>query len=179
MKQQEQENLKQELEQLLQDQKITKTCNEELNNQIAELQKKIELGHESELEIQQKYRDLLNKLEEERLKFETMLAEEKQKWQQVLKETKQEKEKLEMTMVEQMEEWREKLEKRQQEEWQKKLDGLLQEEKNVQTKLQDEKQLLEQKLKEMEETLKERERINQEQQNGIYKFIYIYYQTLF
>lgn len=156
-KQLEQETLKDELEKLLQDQKLTKTCNNELNNQIAELQKKIEVGNSTELELQQKYRDLLGKLEEERLKFEEKLAEEKQKWQEVLKETKQEKEKLEISMVEQMEELREKLEKKQQEEWQKKIDNLLLEEKNVQSKLQNEKQLLEQKLKQMEVELKQKE----------------------
>ncbi|OXU31651.1 hypothetical protein TSAR_014845 [Trichomalopsis sarcophagae] len=156
-KQLEQEKLKEELEKLLQDQKFTKTCNNDLNNQIAELQKKIEVGNSTELELQQKYRDLLGKLEEERLKFEEKLAQEKQKWQQVLKETKQEKEKLEMSMVEQMEELREKLEKKQQEEWQKKIDNLLLEEKNVQLKLQNEKQLLEHKLKQMEEELKQKE----------------------
>lgn len=157
-KQQEQETLKQELDKLLQDQTVTKTCNEELNGQIAGLQKKIDASNSSELELQGKYRDLLGKLEEERVKFEERLAQEKMRWQEALRETKHEKERLEMTMVEQMEEWRVKLEKKQQEEWQKKIESIMGEEKSVQGKLEEEKLLLQQKLREMEETLKQRER---------------------
>jgi chromosome segregation ATPase len=161
-RQEEQEQLKRDLEKLLQDQKITKTHNKELNNEITELQKKIELGNSAELELQGKYRDLLNKLEDERIKYEKKLVEEKERWQKVLQETKQEKEKLEMSMIEQMEEWREVLEKKQQEEWQHKIDNLLQEEKNIQIKLQDEKQLLEHKLLQMEKTLEEKEKVKED-----------------
>ncbi|XP_011495454.1 PREDICTED: E3 ubiquitin-protein ligase RNF8-B-like [Ceratosolen solmsi marchali] len=160
-KQEEQEQLKQELQRLLQDQKITKTHNEELNSEIIQLQKKIELGNSIELELQEKYRNLLSKLENERVKYEQKLEEEKQKWQKALQETKQEKEKLEMSMVEQMEEWRKELERAKQEEWQQKIENLLQEEKNVQIKLQNEKQLLEEKLIEMGKTLEEREQAKQ------------------
>lgn len=156
-KQQEQEELKQKLDQLLKDQNDSKICQEGLNNQILELRKKIATNNDTEIELQQKYKELLSKLEEERIKFEQKLAEEKLKWQQELRETKQEKEKLEMTMVEQMEEYRIQLERKQQAEMQKRIDDLLQEEKNVQTKLQDEKSLLEQKLKEMEEVVKQKE----------------------
>ncbi|KAJ8667563.1 hypothetical protein QAD02_009226 [Eretmocerus hayati] len=156
-KQQEQEGLRKELETLLQEQKETKTCNEKLNTQISELQKKIEMGNSIEVELTEKYRDLLEKLNEEKLKFEEKLAEEKQKYQEVLRKTKQEKEHLELTMVEKVEECRVKTERRQQEEWQKKIDNLLSQEKNVQTQLQNEKQLLEQKLREMEGVLKQRE----------------------
>ncbi|XP_058793289.1 LOW QUALITY PROTEIN: E3 ubiquitin-protein ligase RNF8-like, partial [Phymastichus coffea] len=156
-KQEDQEKLKQELEKLLEDQNVTKTCNKELNSQIEKLQKQIESGNSVELELQQQFKDLVKKSEEERLKFEKKLAEEKQKWQEALTITIEEKEKLELSMVEQMEELREKIEKIQQQEWQKKMDTLLHKEKNVQTKLQSEKQLLEQKLKEMEETLKKKE----------------------
>ncbi|XP_014211694.1 E3 ubiquitin-protein ligase RNF8-like [Copidosoma floridanum] len=163
-KQQEQEQLKQELNKLLDDQKVTKECNEELNNQIIELQKKIEVGNATEMGLQQKYRELLGKLEEERLKFEEKLAAEKVRWQEALKESKQEKEKLELTHANQMEEMKEQLVKKQQEEWQKKVDNLLQEEKNVQTKLQSEKQLLEQRLKEMEEDIKKKDHAAKVQQ---------------
>lgn len=164
-KQEDQEKLKKELDKLLEDQKVTKTCNLELNNQITDLQKKIASGNSIELELQQQFRDLVAKSEEERLKFEEKLAEEKQKWQKALEASKEEKEKLQLTMVEQMEELREKVTKTQQEEWQKKIDALINEEKNMQTKLQSEKQLLEQKLKEMEETLKKREEERARQQD--------------
>lgn len=163
-KQQEQEQLKQELDKLLEDQKFTKECNEELNGQIAELQKKIEAGNTTELELQDKYRELLEKLEEERLKFEEKLIEEKQKWQEALEVSKQEQEKLKMTYAEQMEEMKEKLVKKQQEELQKKIDSVLQEEKNIQSKLKNEKQLLEQKLKEIKEDLTKKEEAEKVQQ---------------
>ncbi|XP_033224927.1 E3 ubiquitin-protein ligase RNF8-like isoform X2 [Belonocnema kinseyi] len=148
-KQKEQIELQLELDRLRKEKEIS----QELGKQIATLEQKIELGNVLEKELHNKYRELLDKLEEEKRKFEERLAEEKRKWQEALEASKQEKVTLEISMKEQMEEWKLK----QQEEWKSKMDSLVLEEKNMQDKLLNEKTLLEQKLKEMEDTLREKE----------------------
>ena len=152
-KQKEQIHLQEELDRLRKE----KETSQELSKQIAALEQKIESGNVVEKELQNKYRELLNKLEEEKWKFEERLAEEKRKWEEALEASKQEKETLEISMKEQMEEWKIK----QQEEWKNKMNSLVLEEKNMQDKLLNEKTLLEQKLKEMEDTLKQKENVIQ------------------
>ncbi|XP_043474751.1 E3 ubiquitin-protein ligase rnf8-A-like [Leptopilina heterotoma] len=149
IKQREQNSLKEELERLRKEKEIT----QELNKQIEILEQKIESGNEVEKDLHGKYRNLLDRLEEEKKLFEEKLADEKQKWEEALNASKQEKEILEVNLREQMEEWKVK----QDEEWKTKLNSVVNEEKNAQDKLLTEKNLLEQKLKEMEETLKQKE----------------------
>ena len=163
-KQREQIELKEELDRLRKEKKIS----QELSKQIAALEQRIETGNIVEKELQNKYRELLLKLEEEKHKFEERLAEEKRKWEEALEASKHEKESLEISMKEQMETW-----KSQQEEWTTKMNSLVQEEKSIQNKLLNEKILLEQKLKEMEDVLKQKETVPQQvpfENSKIYRF---------
>lgn len=153
MKQKEQVELKQQLEDLLSQQAVAKDDKENLLKQIAILESKIEMGNTQEQHLHNMYSHLLEKLESERLQFETRLNEEKQKWQEALEMSKQEKETLEIKMKEQMEKWREN----QQAEWRNIMENKVKEEKNIQAKLLNEKQMLEEKLKETEKALKEQE----------------------
>lgn len=155
-KQKEQNTLKEELEKLRKEKEVS----QELNKQIEILEQKIESGNEAEKDLHNKYRNLLNKLEEEKKIFEEKLAkekeklaEEKQKWENALEASKQEKETLEISLREQMEEWKIK----QDEEWKTKLNSVVTEKETTQDKLLSEKNLLEQRLKEMEEAMKQKE----------------------
>ncbi|XP_012228547.1 E3 ubiquitin-protein ligase rnf8-A-like [Linepithema humile] len=153
MKQKEQIELKQQLEDLLSQQVVAKDDKENLLKQIAVLESKIETGNSQEQHLKNNYSQLLEKLEKERLQFETRLNEEKQKWQEALDMSKQEKEMLETKMKEQMEKWREE----QQKEWRNIMENKVKEEKNIQAKLLNEKSMLEERLKETEKALKEQE----------------------
>lgn len=166
-KQQEQVKLQEELKMLLEDQQATKSSNEELNNQIIELRNKIESGNKLELELQDKYKELFERYEEEKQKFENLLKEEKDrfnaemeaersKWQEELNQRKLAQDEQEMKMSAEMEELR----TRQKEDWEKKVEAMMKEqeeaEKFIQDKFADEKRRLEDKLKEMESALQEK-----------------------
>lgn len=150
-KQKEQDKLKQQLEQLLIQQNVTKENTEDLKKQIIILEGKIENGNIQEQHLQEMYAELLEKLENERVQFEKRLNDEKQKWQEALNVSKQEKETLEIKMREQMEKWREE----QQAEWKSVMENTVKQEKNIQAQLLTEKTVLEEKLKETEKALKE------------------------
>ncbi|XP_078037817.1 uncharacterized protein LOC144470483 [Augochlora pura] len=152
-KQKEQDTLKQELEQLLVQQCTAEKNTEDLKKQINILESKIECGNIQEQHLHKIYADLLEKLENERVKFEKRLNDEKQKWQEALDVSKQEKEELEIKMREQMEKWR----KEQQIEWKSVMENRVKEEKSIQAQLLNEKTVLEEKLKKIEEALKEKE----------------------
>lgn len=167
MKQKEQIELKQQLEDLLSQQVLAKDDKENLLKQIAVLESKIEMGNTQEQHLQNMYSQLLQKLENERLQFETRLNEEKQKWQEALDMSKQEKEMLEIKMKEQMEKWRQE----QQTEWRNIMENKVKEEKNIQAMLLNEKNMLEERLKETEKALKEQEAkagSSQTTLNGVY-----------
>ncbi|XP_017767134.1 PREDICTED: E3 ubiquitin-protein ligase RNF8-like [Eufriesea mexicana] len=152
-KQKEQDKLKQQLEQLLKQQSVTKEDTEDLKKQITILESKIEHGNVQEQYLQHMYAELLEKLENERIQFEKRLNDEKQKWQEALNVSKLEKEMLELKMKEQMEKWREE----QQTEWKNVMENRVKEEKSIQAQLLNEKIVLEEKLKETEKALKEKE----------------------
>ncbi|XP_076239791.1 uncharacterized protein LOC143182585 isoform X2 [Calliopsis andreniformis] len=153
IKQREQDELKHQLEQLLNQQNATKEDTKDLKKQITMLENKIESGNIQEQHLQKVYAELLEKLENERVQFEKRLNEEKEKWQKALNVSMQEKEALEIKMKEQMEKWREE----QQAEWKSVMENRVKEEKNIQNQLLNEKTLLEEKLKETEKALKEQE----------------------
>ncbi|XP_054003476.1 E3 ubiquitin-protein ligase RNF8-like isoform X1 [Hylaeus anthracinus] len=152
-KQKEQDVLKKQLEQLLTEQNATKESTEDLKKQITLLEGKIENGNIQEQHLQEIYAELLEKLENERVKFEKRLNNEKQKWQEALNVSKHEKEMLEIKMKEQMEKWREE----QQAEWKSVMENRVKTEKTIQAQLLNEKTVLEEKLKETEKALKEQE----------------------
>ncbi|CAD1468064.1 unnamed protein product, partial [Heterotrigona itama] len=163
IKQKEQDNLKQQLEQLLKQQGITNENTEDLKRQITVLKKKLEHGNVQEKYIKHMYAELLEKLENKRNEFERKLNEEKQKWQEALNISKLEKEMLEIKMKEQMEKWRED----QQAEWKNMMENKVKEEKSIQAQLVNEKTLLEEKLKETEKALKEQEAKVRAVQNNV------------
>lgn len=153
IKQKEQVELKQQLEDLLSQQTVIQDDKESLLKQIEVLESKIKTGNAQEQHLQSMYSQLLEKLENERQQFETRINKEKQKWQEALDMSKQEKEMLEIKMKEQMEKWREE----QQTEWRIMMDNKVKEEKNIQAQLLNEKNVLEERLKETEKALKEQE----------------------
>ncbi|XP_011686572.1 PREDICTED: E3 ubiquitin-protein ligase RNF8-B-like isoform X3 [Wasmannia auropunctata] len=153
IKQKEQIVLKQQLEDLLSQQAMAKDDKENLLKQIAVLEDKIKACNTQEENLNSMYSQLLEKLENERLQFEARINEEKQKWQEALEMSKQEKEMLEVKMKDQMEKWREE----QQAEWKKMMESKVKEEKDIQAQLLNEKIMLEAKLKETEQALKEQE----------------------
>lgn len=153
IKQKEQVELKQQLENLLSQQAVAKDDKENLLKQITVLEDKIKAGNSQEEHLNNMYSELLQKLENERLKFEVRINEEKQKWQEALDLSKQEKELLEVKMKDQMEKWREE----RQAEWRKMMENKVKEEKDIQAQLLNEKNMLEAKLKETEKALKEQE----------------------
>lgn len=167
IKHQEQVELKQQLEDLLLQQTVAQDDKENLMKQITVLESKIETGNTQERHLQQMYSQLLGKLEDERQQFEVRINKEKQKWQEALDMSKQEKEMLEIKMKEQMEKWREE----QQAEWRSMMESKVKEEKNIQARLLNEKNMLEEKLKETERALKEQEakaETSQATMNGIF-----------
>ncbi|XP_046814106.1 E3 ubiquitin-protein ligase RNF8-like [Vespa crabro] len=151
-KQKEQLELKEELNILLKQWDMVHD-KEDLKNQIVKLEDKIAAGNNQEKYLQNMYSKLLKKLENERTQFEARLNEERQKWQEALDISKQEKELLEIKMKEQMEKWREE----QQAEWKNMMENRVKEEKNIQAQLLTEKIELEEKLKETEKALKDKE----------------------
>ncbi|EFN78948.1 hypothetical protein EAI_12220 [Harpegnathos saltator] len=153
IKHKEQIELRQQLEELLSQQAAAKDDKENLIKQITTLESKIEAGNAQEQHLHSIYSQLLEKLENERKQFETRINEEKQKWQEALEMSKQEKEMVEIKMKEQMESWREQ----QQTEWKKMMESKVNEEKTIQAQLLNEKNILEEKLKETEKALKEQE----------------------
>lgn len=153
IKQKEQIELKQQLEDLLSQQTVIQDDKENLLRQIEVLESKIKTGNAQEQHLQNMYSQLLEKLESERQQFETRINEEKQKWQEALDMSKQEKEMLEIKMREQMEKWRQE----QQTEWRNMMENKVKEEKNIQAQLLNEKNILEERLKETEKALKEQE----------------------
>ncbi|XP_047345262.1 E3 ubiquitin-protein ligase RNF8-like [Vespa velutina] len=152
-KQKEQLELKEELNILLKQWDMVHDNKEDLKNQIVELEDKIAAGNNQEKYLQNMYSELLKKLENERTRFEARLNEERQKWQEALDISKQEKVLLEIKMKEQMEKWREE----QQAEWKNMMENRVKEEKNIQAQLLTEKIELEEKLKETEKALKDKE----------------------
>ncbi|XP_029160210.1 LOW QUALITY PROTEIN: E3 ubiquitin-protein ligase RNF8-like [Nylanderia fulva] len=153
IKQKEQVVLKQQLEDLLSQQTVIQDDKENLLRQIEVLESKIKTGNTQEQHLNNMYSQLLEKLENERQQFETRINKEKQKWQEALDMSKQEKEMLEIKMKEQMEKWREE----QQIEWRNMMENKVKEEKNIQAQLLNEKNILEERLKETERALKEQE----------------------
>lgn len=153
IKHKEQVELKQQLEDLLSQQTVIQDDKENLLRQIEVLENKIKTGNAQEQHLQDMYSKLLEKLENERQQFETRINEEKQKWQEALDMSKQEKEMVEVKMKEQMEKWREE----QQAEWRNMMENKVKEEKNIQAQLLNEKNILEERLKETEKALKEQE----------------------
>ncbi|KAL2740280.1 E3 ubiquitin-protein ligase RNF8-like isoform X1 [Vespula squamosa] len=152
-KQKEQLELKQELNVLLKQWDMVHDDKEGLKNQIVELKDKIAAANNQEKHLQSMYSELLKKLESERTQFEARLNEERQKWQEALDISKQEKKLLEIKMKEQMEKWREE----QQAKWKSMMENRVKEEKNIQAQLLTEKIELEEKLKETEKALKDKE----------------------
>ncbi|XP_024873418.1 E3 ubiquitin-protein ligase rnf8-A-like [Temnothorax curvispinosus] len=152
-KQKEHIELKQQLEDLLTQQTMAKDDKENLLKQITALEDKIKACNAQEGNLNSMYSQLLEKLENERLQFEVRLNEEKQKWQEALDMSKQEKEMLEVKMRDQMEKWREE----QQAEWRRMMENKVKEEKDIQAQLLNEKIMLEARLKETEQALKEQE----------------------
>lgn len=153
IKQKEHIELKQQLDDLLVQQTMAKDDKKNLLKQITVLEDKIKACITQEEHLNNMYSQLLEKLEKERLQFETTINEEKQKWQEALDMSKQEKEMLEIKMKDQMEKWR----KEQQAEWKKMMESKVKEEKDIQAQLLNEKNMLEMKLKETEKALKEQE----------------------
>ncbi|KOC70100.1 E3 ubiquitin-protein ligase RNF8-A [Habropoda laboriosa] len=145
IKQKEQDNLIQQLEQLVKEESASKEDTENLKKQITVLKSTIEDGYVQVQHLQNIYSDPLEKLENEHVEFEKKWNDEKQKLQEALNVTKQEKEMLEIKMREQMEKWKSVMENR------------VKEEKNIQAQLLNEKTVLEEKLKETEKALKEQE----------------------
>ncbi|XP_012286356.1 E3 ubiquitin-protein ligase RNF8 [Orussus abietinus] len=148
--QKKQQELKLKLKELLESQDVGSDDN---HQRIDTLKRNIEAGNIAESLLRKSYYELLEKLKDERLKFEARLNDEKQKWQEALDSSKQEQAALETNMKKQMESWRAE----QEVEWKKVMENSIKEEKTIQSKLLDEKLLLEQKLKEMEEALRESE----------------------
>lgn len=161
-KQNEQEELKTRLDDILKSQQAAEGKNEKLNEMIKALEEKIKSGNEIELKMQQNYNNLLAIVDDQQKKFDQRLNEERNKWQQTLEMTNQEKAALEKRMAEQMTAWREK----QQTEWDNVVDKLVQQEKDKQTQLINEKELLEQKLKEANDALKEKTTLAEELKNS-------------
>ncbi|KAK0075397.1 hypothetical protein PV325_003325 [Microctonus aethiopoides] len=161
-KQNEQEELKTRLDDILKSQQAAEGKNEKLNEMIKALEEKIKSGNEIELKMQQNYNNLLAIVDDQQKKFDQRLNEERNKWQQTLEMTNQEKAALEKRMAEQMTAWREK----QQTEWNNVVDKLVQQEKDKQTQLINEKELLEQKLKEANDALKEKTTLAEELKNS-------------
>lgn len=153
IKQKEQVQLKQQLEQLIRRHSNSDNDKEDLEKQISSLEYKIESGNAQQKHLEDMYKELLEKLENERIQFETKLNEEKQKWQEALDMSIQEKEIVEKKMKEQMEKWRQE----QQAEWKNLMENRVKEEKDKQVQLLNEKTMLEEKLKETEKALKEQE----------------------
>lgn len=152
-KQKEQVELKLQLQCLLKHQKDSMESTDDLKKQIGWLKSKIEMGSIQEQRLQNLYSDLLKKLDEERLQFEAKLAEEKQKWEEALNLTKQEKEELQEKMKKEIQCCREELQAK----WQSEMETRVKEEKDIQAQLLNEKTLLEQKLKETEQALRDQE----------------------
>ena len=157
-KQSEQNELRVQLEKLLKNQELAHDETQGLNKQIADLQNQIKTGNDAEIQLQQMYGHLMSTLEQERVKFEERLNEERRKWQEALYLSKQEKETVEKNMREQIENWRQQ----QQAEWAVVMEKLVQQEKITQQQLLSEKTQLEQKLKETEDALKEKSAIAEE-----------------
>ncbi|XP_014482229.1 PREDICTED: E3 ubiquitin-protein ligase RNF8-like [Dinoponera quadriceps] len=153
IKHKEQAMLRQQLEELMMQQVAAMDDKENLMRQITVLEGKIEAGNAQEQNLQSMYTELLWKLENERLQFELRINEEKQKWQEALEMSKQEKEMVEVNMKEQMESWREQ----QQAEWRSMMESKVNAEKTIQAQLLNEKNRLEEKLKETQKALKEQE----------------------
>lgn len=153
IKQKEHIELKQQLDNLLAQHTMAKDDKKNLLKQITVLEDKIKACKTQEEHLNNIYSQLLEKLEKERLQFETRINEEKQKWQEALDMSKQEKEMLEIKMKDQMEKWRGE----QQAEWKKMMESKVKEEKDIQAQLLNEKNMLEMKLKETEKALKEQE----------------------
>lgn len=153
IKQKELVELKQQHENLLLQQTVAKDDKENLLKQISILEDKIKTCNSQEEHLNKMYAQLLEELENERQKFEVTLNEEKQKWQEALDLSKQEKETLEVKMKNQMEKWREE----QQAEWRNMMENKVKEEKDIQAQLLNEKNMLQEKLKETEKALKEQE----------------------
>ncbi|XP_043267463.1 E3 ubiquitin-protein ligase RNF8-like [Venturia canescens] len=160
-KQNEQIELKAQLDELLKNQELAQDKTQDLNNKILDLQKQIKAGNDAEIQLQSSYNDLLMTLETERKKFEDRLNEERRKWQTALDTSKQEKENIEKTMREQMDRWREQ----QQAEWAVVMENLVKQEKTAQERLLNEKNQLEQKLKETEDALKEQAALTEQLQS--------------
>ncbi|XP_066599747.1 E3 ubiquitin-protein ligase rnf8-B-like [Prorops nasuta] len=150
-KQKEQEDLKAQLEELLKQQNAAIEDKEDLIRQIAALKTQIDAVNAQEQNLQKVYTELLQELENERVKFEARLNEERTKWQEALDLSKQEKEELEVKMKQQMEIWREQ----QQIEWKTMMEMKVRKERTIQVKLLNEKYELEQKLKKTEKALDE------------------------
>ena len=145
--------LQPQLTKLSEDQQYTKSSNEELNGEIAELQSKIEAGNKSELDLQEKYKGLMQQYEEEKKKYENMLAEEnakwaqkieaeKSKWEYELNQTKQAKDQLVIKITEEMVKM-EELKAKQPEECEQKMENLLKEREATEKAVQD--QMMEEK----------------------------------
>lgn len=147
--------LRQQLQELLSQQTAAKDDKENLMREIATLKSRIQAGNEQELNLHSAYSELTAKLENERQQFELRINVEKRKWQEQLDMSKQEKETLETKMREQTEKWREQ--QQEQQRWRAIMEGKVNEEKNVQTRLLNEKNALEERLKETERVLKEQE----------------------
>ncbi|KAG7213739.1 hypothetical protein KM043_002971 [Ampulex compressa] len=149
----EQVALKQQLVDILEQRDTETDDNKDLRGQITTLENRIETGNAQKQHLQDVYNKFLEKLESERVLFESKLNDEKQKWQKALDMSKQETETVEVRMKEQMARWREE----QQAEWRNLMEDRVREEKNIQAQLLDEKMTLEKKLEETKEALKKQE----------------------
>ncbi|KAL7305942.1 hypothetical protein TKK_0001416 [Trichogramma kaykai] len=168
----EQGKLKIELDKLLEDQKVTKTCNQELNDRIAELQKKIEISNAHEFDLQQKYIELHKELEEERQKYEELMAAERVKFQEIIEKTKTEKEKLEITVNEKIEKYKEEKDEVQKaaEEFEKKVkeqERIMMEQSIMRELMLAEREKMEQTIKDLKENLIAKELAHKKEQEAL------------
>ncbi|XP_034940751.1 E3 ubiquitin-protein ligase rnf8-like [Chelonus insularis] len=163
LQQNEQEKLKAHLEEVLKNQQATEGKNEEQNELIRCLEKKIESGNEIESKLKENYEHLLNTVELQKQKFETLLNEERQKWQQTLDMTKQEKTLLEKKMLEDMAVWRQN----QHAEWTSVVNDIVKREKEIQYQLSNEKAILEQKLRDTQTALEEKTALAEQLQTSV------------
>ncbi|XP_043680249.1 E3 ubiquitin-protein ligase RNF8-like isoform X2 [Vespula pensylvanica] len=152
-KQKEQLELKEELNVLLKQWDMVHNDKEGLKNRIEKLKDKIATGNNQETHLQSMYSELLKKFKNERTRFEIRLSEEREKWQEALDLSKQEKKLVEIKMRKQMGKWREE----QQAGWKSLMENIVMEEKYIQAQLLTEKIELEEKLKETEKALKDKE----------------------
>nr|XP_050852218.1 E3 ubiquitin-protein ligase RNF8-like isoform X1 [Vespula vulgaris]XP_050852226.1 E3 ubiquitin-protein ligase RNF8-like isoform X1 [Vespula vulgaris] len=152
-KQKEQLELKEELNVLLKQWDMVHNDKEGLKNRIEKLKDKIATGNNQEKHLQSMYSELLKKFKNEKTRFEIRLSEEREKWQEALDLSKQEKKLVEIKMRKQMGKWREE----QQAGWKSLMENIVMEEKYIQAQLLTEKIELEEKLKETEKALKDKE----------------------